>query len=293
MTHSTSSQTVLVLGATGKTGRRLITHLTSSGATVRAASRKRELGLTPFDWANPATFGPALKGVDAVYLVPPDFVEDPSETVSALLATAQGAGVSRVVALSSLGLTFPDEPAHSGRIQVEHAITMSGLDWTLLRPSGFAQNFSEGFLLPGILQDNIVASVTGDGRVPLIDADDIARVAAVILTESGHAGMTYAITGPEALSFPEAVAIVNGVSGRQIQYLQITPEEFTERLLTFGIPADYAAMVVRDQVAIRDGHATDVTSSVLDITGVPPTPFADYAKQSAAVWHPGVAVAAV
>ncbi|BDP44290.1 oxidoreductase (plasmid) [Deinococcus aetherius] len=278
------TETVLVLGSTGKTGRRLVPRLTASGLKVRAASRKAGEGRVHFDWDRRETHLPALRGADALYLVAPDLVEDPTPVVGPFLESAEREGVTRVVLLSSLGTEFPNEDPDSGRRKVERQVMASGLAWTILRPSGFAQNFSEGFLLPGILRAGAVASVTGSGAVALVDAGDIAAVAAAALTEDGHSGATYAVTGPEALTFAQAAATIGQVIGRDIGYRQISPDELTGILVGSGIPADYAAMVVRDQEAIRDGAGATVTGTVAQVTGRPATPFAAYAAGAARAW---------
>lgn len=274
---------VLVLGATGKSGRRLVPELAARGVSVRAASRTPGEGVV-FDWQRPETFAPALAGMEAVYLVTPNGIEDPSGLVAELLAEAKAAGVRRVVAVSSMGVEFPGEPTGSGRLKVERLVKTSGLEWTVLRPGGFDQNFSEDFLLPGIMQRDMLATATGDGRVGFVDAGDIAAVAAAALTEGGHAGETYAITGPEALSFAEAAAIIGEAAGRPIGHRPIAPEELTGILGGAGVPADYAAMVVRDQVGIRDGHGARLTDVVERVTGRPAVGFRDYATGAKGAW---------
>ncbi len=277
--------TQLILGATGKTGRRVASILTEHGDIVRRASRKTEPGLIRFDWADPSSWQPALTGVSSLYLVLPDLVEDPTTEVATLLATAVAEGIDRVVLLSSLGAGFAGEPADSGRRRVEEIVRASGLGWTIVRPSGFNQNFSEGFLLPGILNGDVVQSATGNGRVPLIDTQDIAEVVAAALTRSDLANEVLEITGPEALSFAEAVVTISEVSGRTVRHVAISPDEFASNLRAFGVPGDYAAMLVRDQVAIRDGMASTVTDIVERVTGRPARWFADYAKSAAATWR--------
>lgn len=275
---------ILVLGATGKSGRRLLPRLAARGATVRAASRKPGDGRTLFDWDSPDTHDPALAGVDAIYLVSPDFVEDPTPVVGPFLERAARAGVSRLVLVSSMGVEFPNEGPGSGRYKLEQQVMASGIDWTILRPGGFAQNFSEGFLLPGILQADTVATATGDGAVAFVDADDIAAVAAAALTEDGHAKATYVVTGPQALTFAEAAAIISAVAGRTVVHRKIRSDEFTQILLGAGLPAGYAAIVVGNQEAIRDGLGASVTDIVPRVTGRPATRFADYAAGAAAAW---------
>lgn len=276
--------TVLVLGATGKTGRRLVPRLKARGVDVREASRRPSDGRTIFDWDRPDTYGPALAGVDAIYLVPPELVEDPTALVGPFLDCAAQLGVTSVVALSSLGSQFPNEAPASGRRKLEQRVRASGLTWTILRPSGFAQNFSEAFLLPGIVQANMMATVTGDGAVAFVDADDIAAVAAVALTEAGHSGAEYVVTGPKALTFAQAAAAISAVTGRTITHRDISSSELMQILQGAGLPADYAAMVVGDQEAIRDGFGSLVTDIVATVSGRPATTFADYAARAASVW---------
>jgi len=271
-----SKPTVLVLGASGITGRRIAAHL-AERAIVRAVGRTTAI---PFDWNVPETHGPALAGADAIYLVPPPFVAEPSAHVARLLAAAQRAGVRRVVAVTSLAVTFPTEPASSGRIALERAITSSGLEWTLLRPGGFAQNFSEGFLRPGV-DRGLVVSATGTGQTAMIDADDIARVAAIALLDPGHAGAAYALTGPEPLTFAAATEVVARAAHRPIEYRGITDAELAGLLAGFGLPPDYAAIVVRDQRAIREGAGAIVSGDVERVTGRAAASFAEAAARMA------------
>lgn len=282
--RSPKTPTVLVIGATGKTGRRLTPQLQARGATVRAAGRRAAEGLTPFDWARPETFAPALRGADAVYLIPPEFVEDPTAATGALLDEARRAGVGAMVLLSSLGATFAGEPQDSGRRRLERQVTESGLDWTILRPTGFNQNFSEGFLLPGILQADKVVSAAGDGAVAHVDAGDIAAVAAVALTEPGHAGAAYAVTGPQALSFAAAAALIGEAAGRTITHAPLPSVAFGSILKQAGVPDAYLAMVLRDQEGIRTGAAADITDVVERVTGRPAVAFADYVRGAVGAW---------
>src|SRR6266511_557741 len=138
-----TTATILVTGATGKTGRRLIPRLVARGRAVRAASRQPGDGRVAFDWHRPETWARALDGVGVIYLVPPELMEDATPVVAPFLERAHQAGVERVVLLSSLGVEFPDEPATSGRHELERLMRESGATWTLVSPGGFAQNFSE------------------------------------------------------------------------------------------------------------------------------------------------------
>jgi uncharacterized protein YbjT (DUF2867 family) len=278
------TDTVLVLGATGKTGRRLVPRLIDRGVAVRAASRQPGDCRTFFDWDRPDTYEPALDGVDAVYLVGPDLVENPTAVVSPFLDLAARAGITRLVLLSSLGVQFSQEDPESGRRKLERQVKASGLNWTILRPTAFAQNFSEGFLLSGILEADTVVTATGDGTVAFVDADDIAAVAAAALSEGGHDGAAYAITGPEALTFSEAAAVISEVARRTIRHWSVSSEEMAVILRSGGVPADYAVMLLRDMEAIRAGSGALVTDIVEQVSGRPATPFAAYAARSASAW---------
>jgi len=278
------TDTVLVLGATGKTGRRLVPRLAAQGVNVRAASRQPGEGRTVFDWDRHDTHGAALAGVDAVYLVGPELVEDPTPVIGPFLDLAKQAGVTRLVAVSSLGVEFPQEAPDSGRRKLEREVRASGLPWTILRPTGFAQNFSEGFLVQGILQADTVLTASGDGAVAFVDADDIAVVAAAALTEGGHAEAEYVITGPEALTFAQAAAVIGEVTGRTITHRSISPAEMSQMMQAVGVPPDYVTMLLGDMEATRDGSGARVTDVVAQVSRRPATPFTAYAAQAAAAW---------
>ncbi len=271
----------LILASTGKTGRRLLPLL--DGVELRAASRSGGAGSFPFDWALEATHETALSGIDRLYLVPPD-IADPTPVTGPFLERARSSGVRRVVLLSSLGVTFPGEPENSGRRKLEEQVRGCGMDWTILRPSGFNQNFSEGFLLPGILQGGAVVSSTGDGKVGFVDAGDIAAVAAAALTRDNLIGETLAVTGPEALSFAEAAAIISEVTGRDIGHRAIPSEAFRDILIGVGASPEYAEIPVRDQSAIRAGKGAEVADTVETVAGRPARDFRSYASESASVW---------
>lgn len=268
--------TVLVLGAGGTTGRRLVDQLNHQRlVTVRTAGRRDGLDVR-FDWDDPGTWDAAVAGAQAVYVVPPALRTDPSDQVSSFLDLAGRSGTTRAVLVSSLGVTFPGEPADSGRRRTERAVRESGLRWTIARPSGFMQNLSEGFLAGGVAQGTIL-SATANGRVPLVDAGDIAGVAAVALTTDTLQGRVAALTGPAALSFEEATAIISRRAGRPVAHRSIGGPALSDLLVGFGLPADYVEMLVRDQLAIAEGHAASVSADVPGILGRAATGFEDFA----------------
>lgn len=279
-------RTVLVIGATGKTGRRLVPLLQRRGLIARAASRSPQAGMATFDWQDAGTHRQALDGVDAVYLIPPALVENPVPMVEPFLAAAIAAGVRRIVLLSSMGAGFPDEPPASGRRELERLVQGSGLDWTIVRPSGFMQNFSEGFLLPAV-RNGVVPNPAGDGQVAMVDAGDIAAVVAAVLAgdDSSHFERVHDVTGPALLGFVEAAAIIAHAAGHPVEARAMASPQFLAMLESVGVPQDYATMLVRDQEAIREGAAAVATDTVLRVGGCEPVDFTTYASTAATAWR--------
>ena len=204
----TTTQTTLVLGGTGKTGRRVAQRLIARGVPTRIGSRS---GSPRFDWDDATTWEPALQDVTAVFVVYyPDLAfPGAAETIRAFATTAVASGVGRLVLLSGRG----EEEAEVS----ERAVQESGADWTILRASWFAQNFSEHFLLEPVL-GGVIALPAGDVAEPFVDVDDIADVAVAALTEDGHAGQLYELTGPRLLTFADAADEIAKATGRDIQY---------------------------------------------------------------------------
>ncbi|WP_336157766.1 NmrA family NAD(P)-binding protein [Amycolatopsis sp. VC5-11] len=275
--------TVLVLGAAGRTGRRVVSLLAEQGHTVRVPGRP-EGSATPvrFDWSDPATYPPALDGVDAIYQWLP-ISPDPTTEVAALLDDAKSAGVRRVVHLSTTtarlaGEGFPLDEA-------ERLLETGPVPATILRPNVFAENFSEHPAILRGIRTGVVAVPAGDGRVAPISVEDIAAAAAAALTEDGHQHKTYSLTGPDSLSFSDMTAIVGAAAGKPVRYQAMDPAEFRDALLRGGTPGPVADFYAAMYEGIRNDWAADVTDDVQRITGRPPVSFADYASAAAALWR--------
>jgi uncharacterized protein YbjT (DUF2867 family) len=253
--------TVLVLGATGKTGRRVTALL---GPAARPASRS---SATRFDWSEPATWEPALAGTTAVYVVPPD---NPAQ-LAEFVPLAVKSGVSRLVLLSMRGA--PDDDPF------EAAIKESGVEWTILRPTWFMQNFDED-LFAAPVQRGELAVPAGQGIHPFIDVLDIAEVAVAALTRPGHAGQTYDLSGPESLSFAEMLARIVAVTGNPVLYTDVAPEEFAASLRGLGYPDEIADLVTMLLVRIRTGAEAHLSDGVQRVLGREPRTFADYLGSS-------------
>lgn len=210
------------MAGTGKTGRRLVRTLRATGRHVRAASRSGEVR---FDWSRPATWQPALAGASAVYLLAP---EDPALAAD-FVTQAVDSGVGRFVALSGRGIDQIGDFS-PGMVAAEEAVRKSGVQWTILRSNNFSQNFSEDMWRQPLL-DGRLALPMGATPEPFVDAQDIADVAATLLTSPGHHEQVYDLSGPRALTFAAAVAMIAEATGRPIRYVQLTPEQYRAELL--------------------------------------------------------------
>ncbi|MGD9573027.1 MAG: NmrA family transcriptional regulator [Thermoleophilia bacterium] len=263
---------VLITSGGGMTARRIAPLLWDGDRAVRLASRTTT---PPLDWADPSTYAAALEGVDAAWIAyQPDLVAPGApEAIGAFTDAAVRAGVRRLVILSGRG-----EPAAR---ECEDIVRASGLEWTALRCSLFAQNFGEGHLLGPIL-DGVVAIPVPDVPEPFVDVDDVAEAAVVALTQPGHAGRAYEITGPRALTFAEATAAIGAASGRPVRALSVTPAEYEEALAGAGLPAGYAAMLTGLFTEVLDGRNRVPQDGVQALLGRPPRDFADYVRHTAA-----------
>ena len=261
---------ILVIGATGKTGSRVAAHLEAMGLPVRHGTRRAAI---PFDWEAPETWGAVLHGVTKAYVTYfPDLAFPGAvEKIAAFCETAKDAGLEHLVLLSGRG-------EHHARIG-EDTVRNSGIGYTLVRASWFAQNFSEGYL-----RDPIMAGVLpmpgGMIQEPIIDIDDIADVVVASLTEDGHKGQLYEVTGPRLMSFADMAETLSQATGRHIQHIPISFEDFHANVAQAGgeFVADVFTAIARETL---DGRNTQVCDGVERALGRAPRDFADYAAEAA------------
>jgi len=276
MKHNSTFQKILVTGATGKTGRRIIQRLSERGHAVRKGSRKSD---PPFDWGDQSTWDAVLDGVTAAYICyAPDLaIAGATDTIRAFVERAVEHGVRRLVLLSGRG----EEEAQ----RCERIVQRADIEWTVVRASWFSQNFSEGPFLDMVLAGEI-ALPAGEVGEPFVDADDIADVAAAALTEDGHAGQVYELTGPRLLTFTEAAGEIARATGRAIRYVQIPPEAFAAGVAGAGLPDDIAWLLDYLFVTVLDGRNAHLGDGVRRALGREPEDFAGYARRTAAagVW---------
>ena len=263
-------QPILVIGATGKTGHRVASRLDALGVPVRRGSRS---SATPFDWEAPETWAPALRGARAAYVTYfPDLAFPGAvEKLESLCETARDADVDHLVLLSGRG-------EHHARLG-EEVVRNSGIDFTIVRAAWFAQNFSEGYLRDPVLA-GALPMPGGDVAEPIIDIDDIADVAVAALTEQGHKGELYEVTGPRLMTFAEMASDLSRAIGQEVRHIPITFEDFHANIAQAGgdFVADVFTAIARETLDGRNARTTDGVRRAL---GREPRDFADFAQRAA------------
>lgn len=271
-TTPSSHSLTLVLGASGKTGRRVAQRLRALGHPVRLGSRS---GAPPFEWNQPDGWPHVLRGATAVYIsYQPDLAAPgASQAIGALTAQAARCGVRRLVLLSGRG-----EPEAQA---CEQIVRDSGAEFTLLRASWFAQNFSEGHFVDAVLGGELALPVADVGE-PFIDVDDIADAAVAALTSDRHVGQLYEMTGPRLLTFAQAVDEIARATGRQIRCTQIAPEAYHALLLAQQVPPEHVDLIRYLFTEVLDGRNASVADGVSRALGRPARDFSAYVRDAAA-----------
>ena len=273
-THGYNEQDgiTLVLGGTGKTGRRVAERLMAAGVKTRVASRSASI---PFDWNHPSGWDKVLEGASAAYITyAPDLaIPGAAESIRAFVEQAVASGVKRLVLLSGRG----EEEAQA----CERIVQETDVEWTVVRASWFMQNFSEGEFL-GMVQNGAITLPAGEVPEPFIDIDDIADVAVAALTEAGHAYETYEVTGPRLLTFDEAAREISAAAGREVSFVPVSKEAFTAAIAGSGAPADIAWLLNYLFETVLDGRNAHVCDGVQRALGRAPTDFTEFARRIAA-----------
>jgi uncharacterized protein YbjT (DUF2867 family) len=274
---TTNEHTTLVLGGTGRVGRRVTKRLIERGVNVRVGSRTGE---PPFDWEDSSTWAGAVVGVKTAYLMFYPEVEWPgaADAVGTVARLAADAGVERLVLLSARN----QEEA----VRCEDAVTSLPVEWTIIAPASFNQNFDEGvFLEP--LRQGVLALPCGDNSDPFIDANDIADVAVAALTEDGHVGERYELTGPRLWTFDEGVAEISKATGRELRYEPITRDQFADAIASSGAPREFAVPMATLISEFFDGRNSSLADGVERALNRKPRDFADWVAEIArtGVWN--------
>jgi uncharacterized protein YbjT (DUF2867 family) len=271
MTAQTDSP-VLVIGGTGKTGRRVAARLRERGVAVRIGSRS---GSPPFEWKDRATWAPAVHGASAAYVAySPDLaMPGAPEAIADFARVALDGGTRRLVLISGRG------EAEAQRAEQE--LQASGADWTIVRCSWFSQNFSEDFLRDAV-QAGELALPVGDVPEPFVDADDIADVAVAALSDDRHIGRLYELTGPRLLTFEDALDEIGAATGRDIRLTRVSEAAFTRELAGHGMPADVISLLRYIFNEVLDGRNASIADGVQRALGRPARDFRDFALGAAA-----------
>lgn len=242
---------------------------------MRAASRSSS---TRFDWSDPGTWDSTLDGITAVYLVPPTAPGPVPEFV----AHAEAAGVQRLVALSGRGAdTWHDSAFGLDMRAAEDAVRASDLEWTILRPNNFDQNFDEDIFHAPLVAGEL-ALPAGAVPEPFIDIEDVADVAAAVLTQPGrHAEQIYELSGPRPVTFGEAVDLISRASGLPITYKQITVGEYSANLMEAGLSEHDAHTIAEMFVLMERGLTAGTTDGVATVLGRAPRTFEEYVTRVA------------
>lgn len=269
---TTSEKDILVLGAKGKTGRRVLQRLRDAGLPARGVSRSAN---PSFDWEDRTTWEPVLRNTHAVYITyQPDIaVPGAVERVNAFAELAVRSGVKKLVLLSGRG----EAEAQRG----EEAVMNAGAAWTIVRASWFCQNFSEGNFSDQV-SSGYVALPAAEVGEPFIDADDIADVVVAALTDDRHNGKIYEVTGPRLLTFKEAVGAIADATGKPIQYEQVPMEAFVETLTGYGTPAEVVLLIGYLFGEVLDGRNESTADGVEQALGRKPTDFSEYVQKAIA-----------
>ena len=276
--NSSQNKPILVLGGTGKSGRRVAERLLAAGRPVRVGSRA---GTPPFDWEERATWAPALDGVASAYMAyyPDIAIPGAVEATREFAELALSKGVTRLVLLSGRG-----EPEAE---RAERAVRDTGAELTVLRSTWFMQNFSEDFLADYVLSGQI-RWPAGDGPIPYLDVEDIADIAVAALTDDRHIGELYELTGPRSLTHTEIAAEISEATGREIEYVPISVEQFAAEAAEQGLPAEVIELLTYLLGEVLDGRNAATTDGVRRALGREARDFADFARAVAAsgAWDP-------
>lgn len=281
-------KTVLVMGVRGKTGRQVAAALVRRGGiavrgTARQAAGRQLPGVetTRFDWDDTATWPAALHGVGALYLIKPK-AKDPAAVVGDLLR--QAGDLDRVVLLSEIDADHRDEATDERR--VERVIQALPLEWTILRPNWFMQNFAEpSFYLEAIRDAGEIRIPTGGQRTSFVDTRDIADVAAAALLEPGHAGRAYTLTGPQAMTWAEALSLIGRAAGHEVRHVDPPFADYLEGLESKGTPSAAVAYYRRIFDCIRSGRTSVLSTDVAQVTGHQPRAFSAFLEENRDLWR--------
>ena len=274
-----NNPTTLIIGNTGKTGMRVEQQLHNLGVATRGVSRSSAI---PFDWTEPGTWQAALSGMRSAYVTfQPDLaVPGAVDTMEQFIDVARATGLEKIVLLSGRG--------EEGAQRAEDVVINSGLAWNIVRASWFAQNFSEGFMLEGVLTGEMILPQSAVLE-PFIDVDDIAEVAVAALTRDALTNRLFEVTGPRLMTFADCVDASSKATGKTIEMKPVSVDEYIAYLQGMGLPADVQWLMRELFTEVFDGRNASVATGVEDALGRPATDFDTYIDKalSSGIWQSG------
>ncbi len=270
---------ILVIGGTGKTGRKVVSRLNTLGHHVRIGSRSAS---PAFDWDNSEMWSESMRDIDKVYITfQPDLaVPGALEAIEELTKQAKKCNVKKLVLLSGKGEREAE--------LCEQVIIHSGLDHTIVRASWFNQNFSESFFLEPIL-DGFVALPQADVKVPYVDTDDIADVVVEALLNEEHNGKIYQLTGPRMLTFKDVIKEISDATERDITFTPIALTAYTKAMKQQGVPSDFIWLIAYlFSEVLGNPNNAEVTNDIETVLGRKPKDFSEYIRETAqsGIWNP-------
>ncbi len=276
--HNTDQKIPLIIGSTGKTGSRVAKRFRKAGLEFREASRTSQI---PFDWYDPTTWPHAFQGIRSIYVVfyPDLAVPGAAEIIADFIQTAISSGVGHLVLLTGRG----EKEAQ----KCERMVMESAIDWTIIRSGWFAQNFSESFLLDEILRGQVTIP-SGEIPEPFVDIEDIADIAFAAMTDEKHRGQLYEITGPDLLTFRQAIELIASAVNRKIDFRQVSMDEYGTLLAGADVPADFIALLKYLFSEVLDGRNAHLNDGVKQALGREPANFTAYVEKTATsgIWSP-------
>ncbi len=271
---------ILVTGATGTVGSQVVNELMKQDIPFRAGVHRRPLEIGgveshTIDYNRPETLEPALEGISDVFLASYETWHEKN-----LVSVARKTGVERIIKLSAWRAADEAFIVGSWHRDVEREIEQSGMAWTFLRPNMFMQN-TITVMGESIRKEDAIYDSVEDARVSYIDTRDVGRVAAKVLTEQGHEGQAYNLSGPEAISHEEIAAMLTEALGRKIRFVRINDDEYRQRWKELGVPDEEADAWTDINRYLRTGECSVVTSNMEELTGITPIPFEQFCRDYA------------
>lgn len=276
------SQHILIIGGSGKVGSGIARILKAQGHAVRVTTSKPATNAEQIqvDLATGAGLDAAFAGVERAFFLSPGGFADQYKILAPLIAKAKAAGLKKVVLMTAVGVeNAPDSPLRRAELD----LVASGVPFNIIRPQWFMQNFNT-FWAHGIQSAGEIRLPTGDGKAAFIDARDISAVAAKLLTDDARNGEAFAITGPELLDHAQVAKILSDTLGKPVVYHDIDPDELRKTLLGWGVPADYAELLLALLSYVKAGYSAVQNDTVKELLGRDPIDFKTYAKDFAASW---------